>query len=137
MRRRWTSDARILFPWEGRRGFSRLRGLGRLRPVFVGLAVVGLVVVIGVRERRKAGIRHTRAVLIDVRRAVDAYLAEHDGACPPALTDVLPFTHMQEVPADAWGQPLRFTCPARLGQKRYQLMSDGPDGKPGGLDRVE
>jgi general secretion pathway protein G len=40
-------------------------------------------------------------------------------------------------PVDAWGRPLRLTCPGRNDPTRYDLMSDGPDGELGGLDRVE
>ncbi len=136
-RRGLSNETRILFPWEGRRGLSRLRGLGHLRPVFVVLGVVGLLVLIGVRERRQAGIRRTRAALFDLRQAVDAYQAERDGGCPKSLDEVTQFGGLEAVPRDAWGREFRFVCPARLGNARYQLMSDGPDGEPGGLDRID
>ena len=137
MRRKRNNDSRILFPWEARRGLSALRGLGRLRPLFVVLGVIGLVVLIGIRERRRSGIRQTRAALLDVRRALDSYLADHDGGCPAALDAIVPYSAFKTVPTDAWGRQLRFVCPARLGEDRYQLMSDGPDGEPGGLDRID
>ncbi|HEX7603074.1 MAG TPA: type II secretion system protein GspG [Polyangiaceae bacterium] len=44
---------------------------------------------------------------------------------------------LRDVPVDAWGHPLRITCPGRLDPKGFDVSSDGPDGLPGGLDRVE
>jgi general secretion pathway protein G len=40
-------------------------------------------------------------------------------------------------PSDAWGRPLRLICPSGRPGYEYELMSDGPDGEPGGLDRIE
>ena len=40
-------------------------------------------------------------------------------------------------PRDAWGRPLRVTCPGRKDTRGFDVSSDGPDGEPGGLDRVE
>ena len=91
----------------------------------------------GVRERRSAGLRQTRATLTNARRAVDAYLADHDGGCPPGLKDVMKYGNFDGPPRDAWGKALRLVCPARREGLPYELMSVGPDGQPGGLDRIE
>lgn len=136
-RRRRTAEERIFFPWESRGGVRYWLGLGRVRSVVVGAAVVGFIVVIGVRERRQAGIRQTRATLLDASHAVDSFMAGHDGACPPDLRTAAAYAKLKEPPRDAWGRPLRLVCPGRLEGSRYELMSDGPDGKPGGLDRIE
>jgi general secretion pathway protein G len=137
MRRRRASDQRIFFPWEGKGGLVRLLRVGRVRPVLIVLAVVGFIVAVAVRERRQAGIRQTRATLLGVRQAVDAYIADNDGACPPTLAAVVQYGSFKEVPRDAWGRPLRLVCPGQREGASYELMSDGPDGKPGGLDRIE
>lgn len=137
MRRRRLGDRRIFFPWEGRGGLLRYLALGRLRP-FVALGFIALFVGwVGVRERRATGIRHTRATLLDLRRAVDAYLADHDGGCPEKLDQVLVYTRRQDLPRDAWGQDFRFVCPTDVPGLTYELMSDGPDRRPGGLDRIQ
>lgn len=112
----------------------RRLGLARARPVLLGLLVVGVVVWVGVRERTRAGIRQTRATLLDARSAVDSYMAEHDGGCPADLSAV---AKSEAPPRDAWGRPLRLVCPGKREGSLYELMSDGPDGKPGGLDRIE
>ncbi len=137
MRRRRAAEERIFFPWESRGGVRYWLGLGRVRSVLLGLAVVGFIALIGVRERRQAGIRQTRATLLDVRHAVNRFMAGHDGGCPESLAVAAAYANLKEAPRDAWGHPLRLICPGRRDGSRYELMSDGPDGKPGGLDRIE
>ncbi len=133
-----SSDRRILFPWEGRGGVRRFIELGRVRPIAIGLGLSALFVLIGVHEHREAGIRRTRATLLGVRPAIDAYMADHDGGCPPGLS-ALPdrYARFKAPPTDAWGQQLRLICPADKLGKSYVLESGGPDGEPGGLDRIQ
>lgn len=137
MRRRRSVERRIFFPWEGRGGLRRWLGLGRFRPVVLALVGIGLVVAVGVRERRQAGVRQTRASLLGARAAVETYLLDHDGGCPPSLEAVAEHVGQERLPKDAWGRPLRLTCPGREEGSPYQLASDGQDGVPGGLDRIE
>lgn len=137
MARSRAQSSSILFPWEGRTGLARFLRAHRVRPVVILVLVLGLFALIATRERRNAGVRQTRATLLALRPAVDAYLAENDGACPDGLERVLDFSAFQTVPADAWGRPLRLLCPGRRPGERYELSSDGPDGEPGGLDRIE
>ena len=47
------------------------------------------------------------------------------------------YARFKEPPADAWGKPLRLICPAQQLGKSYVLESGGPDGEPGGLDRIQ
>jgi len=106
--------------------------------VVLGVLTVGAVFgAIGAGERREAGVRQTRARLLAAYRAVDTYLADHEGECPPDLGAVARYGRFNGVPRDAWGRPLRLTCPSRREDARYELMSDGPDGLPGGIDRIE
>jgi len=135
--RRFASERRIWFPWERRAGARRLLMLGRVGPVLVVLAVIGFIGGLGVRERHSAGVRQTRATLIGVRRAVDAFRADNDGGCPSGLDKLSAYGNFKDAPTDAWGHALRLVCPARREGESYQLSSDGPDGEPGGLDRVE
>lgn len=132
------ANRRILFPWEGRGGLRRFIELGRVRPIASGLSVVAILLVIGVHGHREAGIRRTRATLLGVRSAIEAYMADHDGSCPPALS-ALPeqYARFKEPPTDAWGHELRLICPADQQGKSYVLESAGPDGVPGGLDRIQ
>ncbi|HYO97027.1 MAG TPA: type II secretion system protein GspG [Polyangiaceae bacterium] len=137
VRARSRSSSSIFFPWERRGGVRRLLGLGRVRPVIVAALLLAFILLVASRERRQAGIRQTRATLLGVRKAVDAYMAENAGRCPEGLARVLDFGSFKELPHDAWGNPLRLVCPSRRPGERYELLSDGPDGRPGGLDRIE
>ncbi|MBM4361493.1 MAG: type II secretion system protein GspG [Deltaproteobacteria bacterium] len=137
MVRRRSNDARIYFPWE-RRGGGMLRRLaaGRARPL--GLLVLGgaMVAAVVARDRRDAGVRRTRAAILDARVSVDAYMVDHDGACPESLAGLARSAGAADRPSDAWGRPLRLRCPGRE-NARYDVSSDGPDGLPDGLDRIE
>ena len=137
MRKGLQSEQRIYFPWESRGGFRRWLAFARMQRSVLVMVFLAFVVLVGLRERERAGVRQTRATLMDVRGAVDAYLADHDGGCPPALAAVLDYGNLKELPRDAWGRPLRLVCPGRNDGAAYELMSDGPDGEPGGLDRIE
>lgn len=136
-RSRSFSDKRIFFPWEGRSGVRRFLVLGRIGPAFVLLLFFVFVGWVGARERSAAGERQTRIALNDIRSGVERYLAEHEGGCPPRLEQVLPYLRQKQLPLDAWGQPFRLVCPAQNPSVPFVLMSDGPDGIPGGLDRIE
>ena len=136
MRRRRAVERRIFFPWEGRGGLLRWLGLGRFRPVVLVLVVVGIIAVVGLRERRAVGLRQTRAALLSTRVHVENYLIDHDGGCPPNLTAVIEHAGKERVPEDAWGRPLRLICPGRWEGERFQLMSDGPDRIQEGLDQI-
>ena len=135
--RRFAGERRIWFPWERRGGLRSLLMLGRVGPVLLVLGVLGFIAILGVRERHRAGVRQTRATLVGVRRAIDAFRADNDGACPSGLDKLASYGNYKEAPSDAWGHALRFVCPAHREGDAYQLFSDGPDGEPGGLDRVE
>src|SRR5499427_5308756 len=121
----------IYLPWERRRGIGRRLGLARLRPFMILLGAALLVVLLTVRERQRTGERSTRASLLVVRRALDAYRADHDGKCPKQLEELETARYLRDLPDDAWGHPLRLACPSRREGMAYDLSSDGPDGEPG------
>lgn len=137
MRRLRRGEVRILFPWEGKGGLRRWLGLGRMRPFLWAFVVLGFVWVVGARERSAAGVRTTRVRLLQVRQGIDVYMAENNGDCPKRLSDIAQHMAGNTVPVDAWGRPFRLICPSQRPGFDYELMSDGPDGKPGGLDRIE
>lgn len=138
MARRRTTERTVFLPWERRSGLFRGVGLTRVKPLLVALTVVLAFGAIGLRERQRAAVRSTRATLLVARRAIDAYRAENAGACPSAeMTDLVAKGFLTAQLQDAWGGPLRLVCPSRRADRSYDLSSDGPDGIPGGLDRVE
>src|SRR3954452_7240812 len=134
---RKTGSQTIYLPWERRAGISRRLGLARIRAFFLGMVVVSLLVLLGMRERQRTGERSTRAALLVVRRALDAFRADHEGKCPKQLEELESGRYLKDLPDDAWGRPLRLACPSRREGVAHDLSSDGPDGEPGGLDRIE
>ncbi len=137
MARRRLGERTVFLPWE-RQGALRRLGLRRARPLALGALFVVALVGLWAREQRRSGVRATRATLLVARRALDTYRADHEGQCPPGGFDELSQRgYLAQAPGDAWGRPLRLSCPGRRPGKPYDLLSDGPDGEPGGLDRVE
>ncbi len=130
-------ESRVFFPWERRRGVFGVLGRARVRMVAAVVVALLLILWIRAREERAAGVRATRATLTTTHRAVSAYRADHSGSCPRELGDLVTGGYQQGMPIDAWGRPLRLTCPGRRDPRGFDLASDGPDGVPFGLDRVE
>ncbi len=134
---RGRSELRVLFPWEKRRGIFGTLVRARVRLILAVVLVVALLYVVHRREARAAEVRTTRATLTTAILAVHAYRADHGGGCPRGLHDLVAGGYAQDEPVDAWGRPLRLVCPGRKDTAGFDLSSDGPDGLPGGLDRVE
>lgn len=130
-------DRRVFFPWERRRGLFGVLGRARVRLVAAVVLVLAFILWIRSREEHAAGIRATRATLTSAHRSVAAFRADHGGACPKEMGELVVGGYAADIPVDAWGRPLRLTCPGRRDPHGFDLSSDGPDGIPGGLDRVE
>lgn len=130
-------ESKVFFPWERRRGLFGVLGRARVRLVAFGIAAIALTMFVRAREERAAGVRATRATITSVRRAVSAYRADHGGNCPRELTELTSAGYTTTAAIDAWGRPLRLACPGRRDPRTFDVISDGPDGEPLGLDRVE
>jgi general secretion pathway protein G len=130
-------DSKVFFPWERRRGIFGVIGRARVRVVLGASIALAIVVGIHGREEKAAGIRATRASITTMYHAVASYRADHGSACPRELAELVTGGYVRDLPVDAWGRPLRLTCPGRTDPQRFEVASDGPDGLPGGLDRVE
>ncbi len=135
--KRRKTEQTIFFPWERPIPFFRGLGLARARPIVAALVLAAIFLLLGLRERKKAGVRLTRTTIGVVARGVDAYRADHEGKCPDDLGDLTKLGYSKVEPRDAWGHSLRLLCPGFSHRDSYDLMSDGPDGQFGGLDRVE
>ena len=129
--------SKVFFPWERRRGVFGILGRARVRLVVAGVVALLVIIAIRAREERTASVRATRATITMAHGAIRAYRADHSGACPKELGELVAGGYATEVPIDAWGRPLRMTCPGRRDPRGFDLASDGPDGEPFGLDRVE
>jgi len=131
------AEPRVFFPWEKRRGVRSLLGRSGARRVLLLGGALAVFIVLRQRERHAAEVRSTRATITTTTNAVAAWRADHDRGCPPSLADLVSGGYVHQVPRDAWGRPLRVTCPGRGDPLSFEVASDGPDGEPGGLDRVE
>jgi general secretion pathway protein G len=131
------SDSRVFFPWERKRGVLGALGRARAKMVLTAISVVVVIVFVHRREEHAAGVRDTRAKITIAGRAIASYRADHAGKCPESFTELTNGGYAQDPPIDAWGHQLRFVCPGRRDPQGFDVSSDGPDGLPGGLDRVE
>jgi general secretion pathway protein G len=131
------NEPRVFFPWEKRQGLGALLGRARVRQALPALALVALFVVLRARERHAGEVRATRVTITTTMKAISAWRADHDRGCPATLADLVAGGYLHHAPRDAWGHPLRVACPGRKDPKGFEVSSDGPDGEPGGLDRVE
>lgn len=131
------SQRSVFFPWERRTGLLGTLRRARLRAVLLVVLGIVLVLLVRRREEHQAAVRATRAALGDAHRALMAWRADHDGACPPDLSELHHAGYVHSALIDAWGRPLRLQCPGRRDPRGFDLSSDGPDGAPGGLDQVE
>ncbi len=127
----------VFFAWEKRRGIRAFVSPGPVRRVALVVLAVGAFLLLRQREHRATQIRATRAEITTAMRAVGAWRADHDRACPGSMAELVSAGYVHRVPRDAWGRPLRLTCPGRRDPRGFDLASDGPDGNPGGTDRVE
>jgi general secretion pathway protein G len=132
-----STEPSVFFPWEQRRGVIGALGRRRVRVLVAGTAAIVAVVAIYENGERGAGVRATRASISTVTRALSAYRADHGAACPKSLGDLVALGYLHGEPVDAWGRQLRLECPGRRDARGFDLSSDGPDGLPGGLDRVQ
>ena len=144
----WSSRGRrsrertVFLPWERRRLFGGVRlPRHRVRALLLLAACASCIVWMRSGERHARDVRVTRNTIAFVSRAIDAYRADHAGACPADLNALTKATdhpaYLRAAPLDAWKRPLRFDCPSLDPSRVFDLLSDGPDAIPYGLDRVE
>jgi general secretion pathway protein G len=131
------NEPKVFFPWEKRQGLRSLLGRARARQALLALGAVGAFMILRARVAQAGDVRATRATITMTIRAVAAWRADHDRSCPAVLGDLVSGGYMHRVPRDAWGHALRVRCPGRKDPQGFDVSSDGPDGEPGGLDRVE
>jgi general secretion pathway protein G len=129
-------ERRVFFPWERKRGLFGFVSRARAKIVAFVCVVLAMIIWLRQREETAASVRATRASIVTAERAVMAFRADHPGGCP-RWADVVAGGYSRDVPEDAWGRPLRLTCPGRRDPRGFDLASDGADGVAGGLDRIE
>jgi general secretion pathway protein G len=130
-------EPKVFFPWERRRGLGFLLRRGGARRSLLIAVALGLFALLRGVEVRASEVRATRAAIGATTDAIAAFRADHDRACPGSAGELVAAGYLRELPRDAWGRPLRIACPGRRDTRGFDVVSDGPDNQPGGLDRVE
>jgi hypothetical protein len=121
------TDLRVFFPWEHHRGIRGLLSRRRARAVALIVSAMALVAFFYRTSARASSVRATRATIATVARGVEAFRADHAGACPKALGELVALGYLRTEPVDAWGRPLRFDCPGRHDVLGFDVTSGGPD----------
>src|SRR5580704_12050891 len=93
-------EPRVFFPWEKRRGVRSLFARARARQGLVIVACIAFFLLLRARERSAARVRATRAEITTATVAVAAWRADHDRACPSALSDLVAGGYLHAVPRD-------------------------------------
>jgi general secretion pathway protein G len=130
-------EPRVFFPWERRRGLRSLFRRARGRQALLVVCGVAGFWVLSHLERKSADVRATRSEITSTINAIAAWRADHDQSCPASLADLVSGRYLSELPRDAWGRILRVSCPGRRDPRGFDVSSDGEDGEPRGLDRVQ
>lgn len=137
MSRKRVRERSVVLPWEGRTGLLRRSRSARRRILIAAALLIMLTAYVGHHERVQSGVRATQASLLRLTWAIDAYRADHGTKCPPDLLELQKKEYITTLPVDAWNNPFFFSCPGRFDPSGYEVSSAGPDGIPGGLDRIE
>ncbi len=107
--------------------------------IMIVIAIIGvLMTVIAVNVTGyldDANASATRISMGNIDKALIAYSAKHKGRYPSTaegLDAAKKYFPNNEVPTDAWGGPFQYFSPGTHGQRDYEIISLGKDGKEGG-----
>lgn len=125
-------SSRLPLPWESSR--SPLRGmLSRRRALpWLGAALLlGLLAATYTLGGRRAKVRATRAMLVEVSRATHAFVRDL-GRCPQDISELVhpPKSgrhYLSEPPVDAWGRAPHVRCTGGE-HPQIEVLSAGPNG---------
>ncbi|MGH7200287.1 MAG: type II secretion system major pseudopilin GspG [Planctomycetaceae bacterium] len=121
------------------------RGGFTLLEVLLVLAILGVIAAIVVPQllgrQKEANIKATQASIIGLEQALKLYASDHYGEYPAGgdetlLTLTQPEQlpdgrvrdpYLEEIPKDAWDQPLHYQYQSGQSMLRPQIWSSGPD----------
>jgi hypothetical protein len=133
----------VEFSWERRRrwfAWLSMRHARGLATAAAGLFAVSGAVSLSDHARR---VHATRASIVSVQRATEAFRADH-ARCPSGVAELVrppegprgPSHYLAQARLDGWGRDFLFTCPGGKFPASADVVSGGPEGSFG-LDRVE
>ena len=131
------------FTWERRRrwfAWASVRHARGLVGAAVAIFAVSGAVSVSDHERR---VHATRAAIVSVQRATEAFRADH-ARCPSGVAELVnppegtagAPRYLAQVRLDGWGREFLYTCPGGKFPASADVVSGGPEGSFG-LDRVE
>lgn len=143
MSRRRRGEARVVFPWERRSAVLDWLTSRRRRTLVAAAFAVFCVWAFAQVEDRRRRVFATRAAIASVRRAAEAFRADH-GRCPGSLDELVrpPAVaeahghYLLEARLDGWGRALRMTCPGRNHPSGVDVVSGGSTGTFEDLERI-
>jgi hypothetical protein len=136
-------ESNVEFSWERRQRWLTWLSVRHARG-FAAFAVVMLAVLgttsLSDHQRR---VHATRAAIVSVQRATEAFRADHT-RCPSGVDELVrppegtdgPRHYLARVRLDGWGHEFLYTCPGGKFPASADVVSGGPEGSFG-LDRVE
>ena len=137
------ADEEVEFTWQRRRRWFAWLSMRHAGGIAAGacalFAVLGAVSVSDAERKVHA----TRASIVSIQRATEAFRADH-GRCPGGVAELVhppegsagATAYLAQMRLDAWGREFLFTCPGGNFPASADVVSGGPEGSFG-LDRVE
>ena len=113
-----------------------------LLEIMIVLAILGslMAFLIGpklIKMYGEAQIKEARILINQYESALLFWRTRHPEAdCPATLDELYAADEINARPADPWGQPLVYHCPARDG-RAWEVYSKGPDRRDGTDDDVK
>ena len=108
--------------------------------IMLVLALIGLIMgAVVYRLHRSAidgQIQVARVQIRDLEAMVFRHRLANSGECP-SLALWLEDKTLKAEPKDPWGHPLSIVCPGEHGEGGADIVSLGPDGRPGTKDDIE
>jgi general secretion pathway protein G len=101
----------------------------------IGL-LVGTVSVVAFSQLKKAKVKNTKTIIVNVESAVQLYMMENNDDCPASLEELHAQKILRKPPVDAWSEPLIFSCPGERNADGFDIASKGPDKKEGTSDDI-
>lgn len=137
------ADEEVEFTWQRRRKWLSWLSVRHARGLVggaLGLCAVTGAVSVNDHQRR---VHATRASIVSVQRATEAFRADH-GRCPHGIGELVhppegsqgAASYLAQTRLDGWGREFLFTCPGGNFPTSADVVSGGPEGSFG-LDRVE
>ena len=136
-------ESEVEFTWQRRRRWFAWASVRHARGlVGAGVALVAVTGAVSVSDHDRR-VHATRASIVSVQRATEAFRADH-GRCPSGVAELVrppegragAPRYLAQARLDGWGREFQFTCPGGKFPASADVVSGGPEGSFG-LDRVE